>query len=298
MGQAHGDKGEQDADQDKNRHIRRHNAGGDAPQEEDIEQGGHDVHLYHVGQPEHRQRRSAVLRERTLADLRLRLCHIEGMHAHLAGDDEEHGNGGGNQAPMEQQRAVCRLIVPDGLKGEGQRQAGLRRQRHLAHGQNDQDEGQLVGDHGHHLTAETYPGKGRAGGGRAHDHADADQGEQIEDDHQIGSAGEGGTAVHYGKEQGNGDEGGEAHYRGGKIDRLFRVAGDDGLLAAALEKVIPALEDRGTHAALHPGHPDAVQSGEQLPSFTESRCRPAGQGQWPPHRRGRSHSQCRCASRA
>ena len=183
------------------------------------------------------------------------------MHADLTGDDEEHGQGGGNHAPVEEHVAVDGLPVHNGLEGEGDPQRGALA-RHAAHRQHHQHEGQLVGDHGHHFPAQAHPGEGGAGGGSAHDHGHTHHGEQVEDDHQVRGGGVHGVGEH-GDEQGHGDQGGKAQHRRGQEQSTAGVAGDDGLLAAALEKIIPGLEQGRAHPVLHPGHQLAVQARQQ-----------------------------------
>lgn len=59
------------------------------------------------------------------------------------------------------------------------------------------------------------------------------------------------------------DQAGQSHIGRADEDRFFRVAGDDGFLAAALEEIIPGLQNRGTHTTLHTRNQLPVDTGHQ-----------------------------------
>lgn len=88
---------------------------------------------------------------------------------------------------MGNQGTVRRLESGNGAQGEGAANgSGLA--CHPAHSQQHQDEGQLVRDHRHHLTAQADAGIGRAGGGCTHDEGYTRHRQQVQDDHQVGAA--------------------------------------------------------------------------------------------------------------
>ena len=255
MGQGHADKADHAAqnqeDQDINDYAHRAGqADGDAAQEHSAEQRGHDVHLHIVAQTEHPQGVAAVFRQCAFADLSLCFRNVEGVGTDFAGDDQQHGNGCGDQRPVCDQGAVGCLIGGDGAQGEGAAQAGVCAS-HTADRQQHQHEGQLIGDHSDHLTAQTHACVGGASGGGADDEGDTCDGQQVQDNDQVRTCREGGTIGAHRNEQGNDDQAGQSQVGGTDEDRLLGATGDDGLLCTALDEVIPRLEDGRANTALH-----------------------------------------------
>ena len=183
------------------------------------------------------------------------------MVAGLTGDDEQHGNSGGDHAQLGDQAAVHGLVGGDVAEGEAE--AGAHSAAHgLGHGQQHQHQGQLAGDDGDHLTAEAHAGIGRAGGRAAQDDGHGRDQQQVEDDDHIRHAGEGAEGEH-GDEQLDHHQRRQTHQRRHEEGGLGGRGGDDGLLAAELEEVIEGLENGGTHAFLHLGHQFSVDAAEQ-----------------------------------
>ena len=158
-----------------------------------------------MGQLIDRQRRAAVLGQQTFADLGLRLGRVKGVVAGLAGDDQQHGDGGGDHAGLKNQAAVCRLIGCD--VGQGKGDPGAEEIAHgFAHGEKHQHQGKLTGDNRDHLAAQAHARVGRAGGRAAQNGGQSRNQQQVQNHDHVRHAGEHGKAE-------NGDEKLDDHQR-------------------------------------------------------------------------------------
>ena len=209
---------------------------------------------------EHRERRAAVLYQRALADLGLGLAHVEGVGPDLAGDDEQHRHRGGDEPPVEEERPGELLDDAYLLHGEGD----VAVARRAAHGQQHEDERQLVAHDGDHGARDADAREGRARGRAAEDDSERGYGEQVEDDHRVRRAAECLKAAERDEERRH-DEAHEADVRGREEGQPRRVRRDDGLLAQQLEEVIGRLQYGRADALLHPGEELPVHAREPEP---------------------------------
>ena len=208
-----------------------------------------------------RERLAAVLGEHAFADLGLGFRRVKGVAARLTGDDEQHRRCRGDHAEFGNEAAVSHLIVHDVREAEAESGAQGVADR-LRDRQQHQHQRKFHREDRHHLTREADAGIGRSGGGRAEDHRQRRDQQQIENDDHVRHAVEGVEGEDRDKELQH-HLGRQAHQRSDEKHGPVRRYGNDGLLAQKLEEIIERLQNRRSDTLLHPGDQLAVDPAQQ-----------------------------------